>query len=158
MFKGFRYLASMVAFGWPFLRTYWFRFSLGLALGILYAAINGLSVGVTPLIVQRLEGGVAQEVVSEQRAEFVTSSAAEGSFRRGVDEWTAPVRELAFRVGGRLEEGGRAAKEWLDPWLPLRGRPIESQQIFGAIFLITFFDHHARGLGLSEHLFHELGQ
>jgi subfamily B ATP-binding cassette protein MsbA len=143
MFKGFRYLSRMLAFGWPFLRTYWLRFALGMALGVAYAAVNGLSVGVTPLIVKRLENPAAAS--SPPVSPTPAAAADPQSFRGTVDRWTRPVREPAAALGTTIQTSLQTAQSHLDPWLPLRGRPIDNRQIFGAVFLITFLTS-ARGL------------
>jgi subfamily B ATP-binding cassette protein MsbA len=62
-----------------------------------------------------------------------------------VDEWLKPLHEKKEALGRKLASTGDFFQQTLDPWLPLRDRPINGQQIFGAFFFITFLTT-ARGL------------
>jgi len=137
MFKGFRYLSKMVAFGWPFLRTYRVRFITGIFLGIAYAAVNGLSVGVAPLIVNRLQHETPLVEAAKVPPPQVVSMEASG-LRASVDKMTQPFQDLSAAVKVKTKAWGDEAKVALEEFLPRKGRPITGLQIFGAVFLITF--------------------
>ncbi len=136
MFKGFRYLRSMVAFGWPFLRKYWVRFFAGVLLGVAYAAVNGLSVGIAPLIVNRLQHEVPRE--ERQTANKETVLARDSALKTAIDSAAGPIRRVTSSIQGAAQEFKTAANALIDNWLPRKGRPINNQEIFGAVFLIAF--------------------
>jgi ABC-type multidrug transport system fused ATPase/permease subunit len=144
MFKGFRYLREMVAFGWPFLRTYWLRFFTGVLLGVAYAAVNGLSVGIAPLIVDRLQHESPKIAVVDSTSKLIPEKSG-GPIREEIDKLLAPLLGVTSSIKKSLQEGGEVTRNYLDQWLPRKGRPVTSQEIFGAIFLISFLTT-SRGL------------
>lgn len=139
MFKGLHYLRELIAFGWPFLRTYRVRFFSGVALGVAYAAINGLSVGVAPLIVNRLQTE-PPPIVNKAQVSTPTSAAAfpKNSFQEALDPILKPIQEYSNNLKTTSKAFSTHVKDFLDQWLPRKGRTVTSQEIFGAIFLISF--------------------
>ena len=49
---------DVLMFGWPFIKKYWFRFYLGVGLGLAFAGTNALFVGAMYLLFNRLDPGV----------------------------------------------------------------------------------------------------
>jgi ABC-type multidrug transport system fused ATPase/permease subunit len=103
-------------FGWPYLKKYWFRFFLGMGVGLCYAAVNGISVGVTPLIVERLQD-------AKPAAAAVAESPA------GSQPWE--------KGASQLSQWKESLRESADDWLPKRGRQMDGQQITGAVLLVV---------------------
>ena len=102
---------NVLQFGWPYLRRYWRR----LLLGILFAAVFGLSNGVfvwaTKTVFDRLAPNSAANPMS-----------AATSMPGATSSWALEAKAVADRV--------------LDPWLPLMGRPLDWKQVLGGLLLL----------------------
>jgi ABC-type multidrug transport system fused ATPase/permease subunit len=103
----------VLRFGWPYLRRYWQRLALGIALGIVFGATNASFVGLTNLMATRLDPGVS-------RAEAV-APAAPGP----ADTAKGLTRQWTSRISAAL-----------DPWLPRHGRAPDWRQLLGAAMIL----------------------
>lgn len=101
-------------FGWPYLRRYWQRLALGIALGAVFGATNASFVGLTNLMATRLDPSAAT------RLDPASSPAL-----KPTGDMEAATRGLAARVSAAL-----------DPWLPRHGRQPDWRQLFGAALIL----------------------
>lgn len=116
-------LLETAQFSRPYLRRYWFRFSLGILLGILFGASNFLSLGSIYVIASRMDDPTHIREVTEKGKEAQAKK----------EEGESPV------VHG-LKAKATALKEELyfliDPWLPLKDRPLDWKQCLGGFLFI----------------------
>jgi ABC-type multidrug transport system fused ATPase/permease subunit len=116
-------LLETAHFSRPYLARYWPRFILGVVLGVLFGASNSLSLGSIWLIANRLDDPAHIKLVTERGREAQTKK----------KEGDSPV------VHG-LKKNATALKEELyvliDPWLPLKDRPLDWKQGLGGFLLL----------------------
>jgi ABC-type multidrug transport system fused ATPase/permease subunit len=110
-------------FGWPFLKRYRGRFFAGVLTGFLFAASNGLFVGVVTTLTERITP------------------------RPAITQTTVEPRE---KSEGRLHDLKAWLKEqsqpWVDTWLPRRDQPISPTQLVGGILLLPLLAFIRGGL------------
>jgi ABC-type multidrug transport system fused ATPase/permease subunit len=106
-----------------YLARYWVRFMLGVFLGVLFGASNGVFLGSLWLVANRLDDPAHVEQLTEKGREA----------RAKKEEGESPV------VHG-LKKNATALKEQLyvliDPWLPLKDRPLDWKQCLGGFLII----------------------
>lgn len=146
-----RQVYNVLKFGWPFMKKYWVRFFLGIALGLGFAMSNGAFVGASYLLFNRIAPGAMGD-----------GAAAEVS----PSETTNKVTEGAEPEATAKPEEEEAPNEWavwgneiIDPWLPLTGREVDWRQILGGLCLLPLIAL-ARGVMnyLSSYLLAWVGQ
>jgi subfamily B ATP-binding cassette protein MsbA len=108
----------VLGFGWPYIKKYWFRFYVGVAVGLLFAASNGLMVSASALLVSRLNPLPA---VPATEASAATPSAASESGSQESQGWKDFQADF-WRL--------------VDRWLPRTGTIPTWQQLFGGIMLL----------------------
>ncbi len=120
-----------VRFARPYLARYWPRFYLGIFLGILFGLSNTLIVGALYIISSRVidPGTVHYNVVQGQQARAEASAVKE---QKANEPDNAAVQALQVK-GATLKQQLYLA---VDPWLPLRGRPMDWKQILGGLLLL----------------------
>ncbi|MFT5028000.1 MAG: ABC-type multidrug transport system fused ATPase/permease subunit [Candidatus Binatia bacterium] len=109
-------LNNILKFGLPFLRVYWRRFVLGIALGALFGFSHAFVLGGVNVLLNRLdpkECPVVEEVEEESRTE-----------------------RFAAAIGVDLEKWGETFDETIDVWLPMAGRELEARQIAGLLLML----------------------
>jgi ABC-type multidrug transport system fused ATPase/permease subunit len=115
-------------FSRPYLARYWPRFVLGIVLGILFGVSNGLFIGSVYTIVHRLaDPAQVQEVIAKGHE----AKAAEKAVK--VEQAENPT------VHSLKAEGATLKQEFfivIDPWLPLKGRPLDWKQCLGGFIFI----------------------
>jgi subfamily B ATP-binding cassette protein MsbA len=116
--------AETARFSWPYLARYWPRFALGIVLGILFGLSNGLFVGSVYTVVHRLaEPDRVQEVTDKGReAKRAAQEAAENPALHSLKAGGATLKEEFYVL--------------IDPWLPLKGRPLNLKQCVGGFLFI----------------------
>ncbi|MGN6385939.1 MAG: ABC transporter ATP-binding protein [Verrucomicrobiota bacterium] len=111
-------IASVLRFGWPYLRRYWGRLASGIALGILFGLSNGAILGVSNLLLNRIfpgNGTLTRNVEQEPRKE--------------TTGFKADLIAMKDRMAARVNPV-------IDPWLPRSGRPIDQKQIVMLLLLL----------------------
>ena len=118
-------LFETLRFARPYLARYWPRFALGVLLGILFGASNGLFIGSVYTVVHRLAdpSKVEQVITKGLEAKAAAKTTLPGS---------ATLNSLKA-------EGVTLKEEFfilIDPWLPLKGRPLDWKQCLGGFLFI----------------------
>ena len=101
-------LANVFKFGAPYIRRYWVRMSLGVLLGVWFGISNAVILGGTKAVLSRVF----------PESEKVTTTQSE--LKAGAFATKAKENLIAI----------------VDPWLPLKDRPLDAMQITG---LLLFF-------------------
>jgi ATP-binding cassette, subfamily B, bacterial MsbA len=118
-----RDLRKVLRFVWPYFRRYWGRLAAGVLLGFLFGLSNAGFVWATKGLIGRMSPQSPTSMSSDETAR------TSGSLPEiGDAAWT---RELT-RV---QTTWSRRAGEWMDPWLPLAGRPLDWRQLVGGVLL-----------------------
>ena len=116
-------LLETASFSRVYLRRYWLRFVLGIVLAFLFGLSNGLFMGSVYTILNRLDNPVRVQQITEKGREAQAQK----------EEGESP----AFHS---LKAEGTALKEqfyvFIDPWLPLKDRPLDWKQCLGGFLLI----------------------
>ena len=116
-------LLETAKFARPYLRRYWVRFVLGIVLGLFFGLSNGLFMGSIYVVLSRLDDPKHVEQIT-QKGRVVNAE---------KDEGESPV------VHG-LKAKSTVAKEefyaYIDPWLPLKNRPLDWKQCLGGFLFI----------------------
>src|ERR1700683_3443202 len=107
-----------------YLARYWFRFVVGIILGILFGASNGLAVGSVYIFVHRLAAPAQVRQVVEKGREAKAAK---------KDEAENPALYSLKAKGATLKERFYIL---IDPWLPLKGRVLDWKQCLGGFFFI----------------------
>jgi ABC-type multidrug transport system fused ATPase/permease subunit len=131
-------LLETAIFSRPYLARYWPRFTLGIFLGILFGASNGLSLGSVYLILNRLDDPKPIEAVVE-KGKAVQEQKEQGN---SVVVHGFKKNAIAFKEEFYL---------LIDPWLPIKGQPLDWQRCLGGFLLIpmTFVLRGVLGYGSS---------
>jgi subfamily B ATP-binding cassette protein MsbA len=131
-------LLETAYFSRPYLARYWPRFTLGIFLGILFGASNSLALGSIWIIADRLNDfGHIQQVTEHGREIEAKKEEGESVVVHGLKANVATFKAEAYAV--------------LDPWLPLKDRPLDWKQCLGGFLLIplTFLLRGLLGYGNS---------
>ena len=111
-----RYLSKIFHFGWPYMRRYWARLLSGVLMGVCFGLLTGSFVWVTKTVAGRM---VPEPILGAQSGPGL----AKDSKRALVTD------KLKSEIKERTEQ-------WVDPWLPRLGRPLDTRQVLGALFFI----------------------
>jgi ATP-binding cassette, subfamily B, bacterial MsbA len=110
-------------FARPYLARYWPRFILGIFLGILFGASNGLFLGSIYTILNRLgDPAQVQQITEKGREAQLKEEAGENVVVHGLKKNTRALKEELYVL--------------IDPWLPLGTRPLDWKQCLGGFLLI----------------------
>jgi ABC-type multidrug transport system fused ATPase/permease subunit len=120
-----------VRFARPYLARYWPRFVIGIVLGMLFGVSNGLFLGSIAIIAPRITSPTeAVASVAKSRAAQETSSSLREEKANEPDNsqaQTAKVKGPNFKQRLIL---------FLDPWLPIRGQPMDWKRWTGGLLLL----------------------
>lgn len=120
-------------FGWPYLRRYWVRLVLGVAIGMLFGFTNASFVWATKTIMERLVPPEAARTsatnsveiaVADQSAPESAPAAAETALAKPEDKI-----KRASKLKSRIDRA-------VDPWLPKMGRGLTWKQVVGGILFM----------------------
>ena len=118
-------------FAQPYLARYWPRFVIGILLGILFGVSNGLVVGSIYVLAHRISDPQQVQQVIEKGLQAKDTAKA-------VKE--AKANEPQNAVVQALKVQGATFKQkfflLIDPWLPLKGRPMDWKQLLGGFLFI----------------------
>jgi ABC-type multidrug transport system fused ATPase/permease subunit len=116
-------LLETAKFSRTYLARYWLRFALGILLGVVFGLSNGLFLGSVYTVLNRLDDPAHVEKVTEKGREAKAAQAVSDS---------AAVHSLKAE--------GQTLKErlyvFIDPWLPLKDRPLDWKQCVGGFLFI----------------------
>jgi len=110
-------------FSRPYLLRYWPRFALGIVLGILFGASNSLCIGSIYTLVHR--------VTDPEQVQLVTEKAREVQIKKEEGE-SVIVHGLKAKATAFKQEFYLL----IDPWLPLKDRPLDWKQCLGGFLFI----------------------
>jgi subfamily B ATP-binding cassette protein MsbA len=111
-------IVTVFRLGWPYLRRYWPRLAAGVVLGSLFGLSNASFVWATKTLTERFKPA-AHEVAAP---------------RALASDPQAPNAE--DRSPGRLSEIATRVQQWIDPWLPRMGEPLDwRRKLGGLVFL-----------------------
>ena len=121
-------LLETARFSRPYFARYWPRFVLGIILGLLFGVSNGLFIGSVYTVVHRLaDPAQVQDVIEKGREAKAAALAVK------TEEVENPALHSLKAEGATLKEEFFIA---IDPWLPLKGRPLDWKQCLGGFFFI----------------------
>jgi subfamily B ATP-binding cassette protein MsbA len=126
-------------FSRPYLSRYWFRFAAGIVLAFAFGVSNGLFLGGVYTMLNRLDDPA--HVQREEAARAAAKEAKEAKEAKALQEGKAKPEVSALKAQNEaLKAEGNALKAGLnkavDPWLPLRGRPLDWKQCLGCILFL----------------------
>ena len=117
-------IVTIIRFGSKYLRRYWVRFVLGILFGFCFALMNGLTMGSVYLTLNRMDDPAHVKQVEAQAAEKKEHpspfAASDSNFERLHADLQGVTGSLYSLV---------------DPWLPLKNRPLDWKQVLGGIML-----------------------
>jgi len=118
-------------FSRPYLARYWPRFTMGIVLGVLFGLTQSLSVGALYLICNRVTdpAAVMHTVEKGKEAKAAASAVREEKANEPENE---TIKELKVQ-GATLRQNLYLI---LDPWLPLRDRPLDWKQCLGGLLFL----------------------
>jgi subfamily B ATP-binding cassette protein MsbA len=118
-------------FARPYLARYWPRFLIGIVLGLLFGFSNGLFIGGIYTLAHRVANpqSVIQAVAKGEQAKQQASALREEKANQPAD---AAIQRLKA-TGATLKEEFFVA---IDPWLPLKGRPMDWKQALGGFLFL----------------------
>ena len=110
-------------FSRPYLARYLLRFVLGIVLGVLFGASNSVSLGSIWMIAYRLDDPAHVEKLTREGREIkAQKDEGEGPVVHGLKAKTKVLKEELYYA--------------IDPWLPLKNRPLDWRQCLGGLLLI----------------------
>jgi ABC-type multidrug transport system fused ATPase/permease subunit len=116
---------TILRFGFPYLRRYWLRFALGICFGFVFGLSNGFTMGGIYLMLTRLQDTSHQTDPAHPEDNSARTAATNG-----------PKASSGHFVEGVEREFKQTIYPAVDPWLPLRHRPLDWKQWLGGLFLI----------------------
>ena len=116
-------LLESARFSRPYLARYWPRFALGIFLGILFGVSNGLFMGTVYVIATRLDDPKhIQEVTEKGKETQAKKDEGESIVVHGLKAKATAFKQEFYLL--------------IDPWLPLKDRPLDWKQCLGGFLLI----------------------
>ena len=112
-------IRRVLAFGWPFIKSYRGRLILGLVLGIFFGLFNATFVWGTKTLFERLEPSPSQQMVDSRDS-----------------KWEQKLHQLNQRVTATV-----------DDWLPLAKRKLDWRQIAGGLLFLPVLVVLRSGIG-----------
>ena len=119
-------IQKIIKFGWPYVRKYWVRLSLGIFLGICFGAFNASFVWGSKTLFERLEQPKSEVQVVNQ------SSPKESN-------WDTRIQQLNQSILVKL-----------DSWLPKTGRDLTQRQIVGGVLFLPLLVGIRAGIGYAS--------
>ena len=120
-------------FARPYLARYWPRFVMGIVLGILFGASNGFFIVSVYTMGQRVTSPAEVQQSVEKSREAKDAASALKAEKANQPE-NATLQALKVK-GASLKQQLYLA---VDPWLPLKGRPMDWKQFLGGLLLLPF--------------------
>ena len=111
-------IITVFQFGWKYLRRYKGRLAASVLFGLIFALANSSFVGATRVLAERW----SDKAATEKKKEAQLTVGGEG---------VATLKKSVESVGVRI-------RNWLDPWLPRIGAPMERKQLVGLLLFLPF--------------------
>ena len=133
------HLGAILRFGAPYLRRYWVRIALGIALGMLYGVSNGAALWSARLVFERLAGTPPSTLAATATpGTAATPAAAPGAAGPVTKAGALPAvpgaaGEASRKWVGRLDQ---TARDLLAPWLPAAGQRPGWKEALGVVILL----------------------
>jgi ABC-type multidrug transport system fused ATPase/permease subunit len=116
-------LLEAARFSRPYLARYWPRFALGILLGILFGASNGLFMGSIYITATRLDDPAdIQRQTEKGREARAKKEEGESIVLHGLKAKATALKQEFYVL--------------IDPWLPLKDRPLDWKQCLGGFLLL----------------------
>jgi ATP-binding cassette, subfamily B, bacterial MsbA len=116
-------LLETARFSRPYLARYWPRFVMGIFLGILFGASNSISLASIWVIANRLDDAKhIQQITAAGRQAEAKKEAGENIVVHGLKKNALALKQDFYVL--------------IDPWLPLKDRPLDWKQCLGCILFI----------------------
>ncbi|MCS7062783.1 MAG: ABC transporter ATP-binding protein/permease [Methylacidiphilales bacterium] len=147
-------LWDTLIFGWPYLRRYWFRFTVGILSGLLFAAMNVSSIWALKYLSSRMESRSATQAALSPANPALPllsdpHSPNQAMNEDSIDNFSQPTYPLLQRLNNiriafkqTLHNLKTKAQKWadqlgqiMDPWFPKYGRPLDWRQFIGGLLL-----------------------
>jgi ABC-type multidrug transport system fused ATPase/permease subunit len=116
-------LLETARFSRVYLARYWPRFVLGIVLGVIFGASNGIFMGSVYLLLNRLDDPAHVQQITEK------ARAVQAKKEAGENVVVHSLKAKANALKGELYV-------LVDPWLPLKNRPLDWKQILGGALLL----------------------
>jgi ABC-type multidrug transport system fused ATPase/permease subunit len=116
-------------FSRTYLKRYWFRFVVGILLGIAFGASNGLFIGTVYTMTNRMADPTKVQEITDKGRQAKATAAADDA-REAIE--SPSIHSLKVE-GKELKQQLYVA---IDPWLPLRGRTLDWRQILGCLSVL----------------------
>ncbi len=120
-------------FSRPYLARYWPRFAMGVFLGVVFGFSNMLIVGALYIVSNRVMDPAAVHYTVEQGKEAKAAASAIKEQKANEPE-NAAIQSLKVKSATFKQD----LYLLLDPWLPLKGRPLDWRQIAGGLLILPF--------------------
>jgi len=121
-------IGTVLRFGAQYLRRYMSRFVAGLLLGILFGLTTASFAWATKVMVGRMVPESAMTAAHSSVTNAVASPAASGL--------KAEVKDIKLKLAEWKAKAEVATNEFVDPWLPKVGRPIDWRQFLGGLLVL----------------------
>jgi subfamily B ATP-binding cassette protein MsbA len=105
-------IISVLQFGWTYLRRYKARLAASVFFALVFAFTNSSFIGATRVLAERWSD------------KPVTAAESKKAIKPEVG-----IKKVVERAGARV-------REWLDPWLPRVGAPMERRQLVGLLLFL----------------------
>lgn len=113
-------LKNIFLFGWPYLKKYRGRLIAGIVLGMLFGVSNASFVWATKTLFDRMA----------PKTEQIQATAA------ATKTLPTPLSQRSEHFGQWAKQLQKSTQDAIDPWLPLRGRKLDLQQVVGGLLLL----------------------
>src|SRR5688572_29320218 len=121
------HMKMVLRFGWPYLKRYWVRLVLGVAIGMLFGLTNASFVWATKTIMERLDTPATNTGAATVPNEAAVATQTEPQIIAAANGEAIPAKvELKPKRGAKLKA---QVNQVLDPWLPKMGRDLDWRQI-----------------------------
>ena len=143
-------ILETLRFSRPYFARYWFRFVLGIILGILFGVSNALVLGSVFTMVHRVADPEKVETIVQKGLE----AKAAGETDKPADDPTDQAQKAKSAYHSLKKASTALQQEFyvlIDPWLPLRGQPVDWKRCLGGFLFIplTIMLRGALGYGSS---------
>jgi len=121
-------IGPVLRFGAQYLRRYWPRFVTGLVLGILFGLTTASFVWATKVMIGRMTPETTQATPAEINLSPTNTPAP--AVTSGMK---TEARAIKLKLAGLKAKAEVVTNEFVDPWLPKMGRPIDWRQFLGGL-------------------------
>ncbi len=124
-------IGPVLRFGAQYLRRYWPRFVTGLVLGILFGLTTASFVWATKVMIGRMTPATTQATPAE-----INLSPTNPPAPAVTSGMKTEARAIKLKLAGLKAKAEVVTNEFVDPWLPKMGRPIDWRQFLGGLLFL----------------------